>query len=332
MPSMDIFNNDPFTTVSLTAAIGATPHVPQRLDELNLFSEEGMTTTSAMIEQLGTTLSLVPSGTRGAPANATARDKARLIPFPSVHLPARATVLADTIQNLRAFGSESELETVQAVVNKQLAKMRRNLDATIEFHRMGAIKGQVLDSDGTSVLLDLYTAFGVAQQTQNMALTTTTTKVRNLITAAKRKSEDDLGGLMYRGMRAFCSPAFFDAFVGHTAVEVAFDRWMNGEFLRQDVRAGFYHGGVFWEEYRGTVGGVPFIADGEAYLVPEGVPDMFITNYAPADYMEAVNTIGLPYYAKQEAMRMNKGVELEAQSNPLCLNTRPRSVIKLTAS
>jgi hypothetical protein len=102
--------------------------------------------------------------------------------------------------------------------------------------------------------------------------------------------------------------------------------------LRNDPRSGFYFGGVYWEEYRGSVGGVDFIASGEAYLVPEGVPDMFVTHYAPADYMETVNTIGLPYYAKQEMMRLNKGVEIEAQSNPLCLNTRPRAVIKLTAS
>lgn len=332
MPSMDIFNDDAFSAVSLTKGINVAPYVPQRLAELNLFSEEGMTTTSAMIEKRGSTLSLVPAGQRGSPAPNTAGDKATLIPFPSVHLPQRSTILADSVQNLRAFGSETELETVQTVVNNRLAKLRRNLDVTIEYHRMGAIKGQVLDADGTSVLLDLYTAFGVSQQTHNMLLTTSTTKVREQITKAKRKSESDLGGLMYRSMRGLCSADFFDAFVAHPSVEEAYDRWQNGEFLRADVRAGFYHGGVFWEEYRGQVSGQDFIASGEAYLVPEGVPDMFITHYAPADYEETVNTIGLPYYAKQEAMRMAKGRELEAQSNPLCMNTRPRSVIKLTAS
>lgn len=332
MPSLDIFNDDAFSMVSLTKAINTGDHLPQRLAELGLFSEEGITTTSAMIEQKGNTLSLVPAGTRGAPADATSGDKAKLIPFPTVHLPQRATVLADTVQNLRAFGSESEVETVQSVVNQRLTKLRRNIDATIEYHRMGAIKGQVLDSDGSTVLLDLYTAFGVTQQTQAMALGTTTTKVRELIVKAKRKAEDALGAQMYRGMRAFCSADFFDAFASHGAVEAAYDRWMNGEFLRQDVRAGFYHGGVFWEEYRGSVGGVPFIAAGEAYLVPEGVPDLFVTHYAPADYMETVNTIGLPYYAKQEPMRLNKGVEIEAQSNPLCLNTRPRAIVKLTVA
>lgn len=331
MPSLDIFNDDAFSMASLTKAINTADHQPQRLAELGLFSEEGITTTSAMIEQKGATLSLVPAGARGAPADATSGDKAKLVSFPTVHLPQRATILADTVQNLRAFGSETEVETVQAVVNARLAKMRRNIDATIEYHRMGAIKGQVLDSDGSTVLLDLYTAFGVSQQTQAMALSTTTTKVRELIVKAKRKAEDALGAQMYRSMRAFCSADFFDAFVSHGAVEAAYDRWMNGEFLRGDVRSGFYHGGVFWEEYRGSVGGVPFIASGEAYLVPEGVPDLFVSHYAPADYMETVNTIGLPYYAKQEAMRLNKGIEIEAQSNPLCLNTRPRAVVKLTA-
>lgn len=331
MPSLDIFNDDAFSMASLTKAINTADHLPQRLAELGLFSEEGITTTSAMIEQKGATLSLVPAGTRGAPADATGGDKGKLIPFPTVHLPQRATILADTVQNLRAFGSETEVETVQAVVNARLAKLRRNIDATIEYHRMGAIKGQVLDSDGSTVLLDLYTAFGVSQQTQAMALSTTTTKVRELIVKAKRKAEDALGAQMYRSMRAFCSADFFDAFVSHGAVEAAYDRWMNGEFLRGDVRSGFYHGGVFWEEYRGSVGGVPFIASGEAYLVPEGVPDLFVSHYAPADYMETVNTIGLPYYAKQEAMRLNKGIEIEAQSNPLCLNTRPRAIVKLTA-
>jgi hypothetical protein len=66
-------------------------------------------------------------------------------------------------------------------------------------------------------------------------------------------------------------------------------------------------------------------------MVPSGVSDLFVTNYAPADYMETVNTNGLPYYAKQEVMRMDKGVEIESQSNPISICTRPRSIIKLTA-
>lgn len=330
MPALDIFNNDAFGVTSLTKAINDTPHVPGRIAELGLFSEEGITTTSLMIEKMGTTLSLVPNGQRGAPAAAVAGDKRTAVSIGTTHLPQRGTIGADEIQNVRAFGSETELETVQNVVNKRLAKMRRNLDATIEYQRIGAIKGQVLDSDGSTVLLNLFTTFGVSQQTKAMALSTDATKVRNKIVEAKRLVEGDLGGLMYKSMRALCSSTFFDSLVGHPTVAAAYDRWMDGEFLREDVRKGFFYGGVFWEEYRGSVGAVSFIEADAAYLVPEGVPDLFVTNFAPADYIETANTIGLPYYAKQEALRMNKGIEIEAQSNPISICTRPRSVVKMT--
>lgn len=336
MASLDIFNNDAFSVQSLTKALNDVPYQPTRIGELGWFTEEGINTTSLSIEKQGTTLSLVSSAARGAPGKPVTNDKRTLIPISTVHLPQRGAVIADEVQNLRAFGSESELEAVQTLVNKKLAKMRRNLDVTIEYQRVGAMKGQVLDADGSTVILDLFSTFGVSQQTHGMALNVDATKVKMMAVQAKRKVEDALGGLMYRSLRAMCSEGFFDALVSHPAVEKAYDRWMDGQFLRETQNNvngssnGFYFAGVFWEEYRGNVSGQDFIEDDAAYLVPEGVPDLFITNYAPADYMETVNTNGLPYYAKQEAMGFNKGVELESQSNPISINTRPRSVVKLT--
>lgn len=331
MASLDIFNNDAFSVQSLTKAINDTPHQPMRIGELGWFAEDGITTTSLSIEKQGTTLSLIPSAQRGAPGKPVGNDKRSLIPINTVHLPQRGAVIADEVQNLRAFGSENELEAVQTMVNKKLAKMRRNIDVTLEYQRIGAIRGQVLDADGTTVLLDLFNTFGVVQQTHDMKLDVDATKVKMETVGAKRKVEDALGGLMYRSLRALCSATFFDALVGHPAVVAAYDRWMNGEFLRTDQRdgGGFYFAGVFWEEYRGNVSGQDFIPAGDAFLVPEGVPDLFVTNFAPADYMETVNTNGLPYYAKQEPMSFNKGVELESQSNPISINTRPRSVVRL---
>ena len=334
MPSLDIFSNDAFSVQSLTKAINDVPHQPTRIGELGWFTEEGITTTNLSIEKQGTTLSLVSAAERGAPGKPVTSDKRTLIPIRTVHLPQRGSVIADEVQNLRAFGSETELESVQTLVNKKLGKMRRNIDVTLEWQRIGAMKGIVYDADGTTELLNLWNAFGVSQQTKNMVLGTDATKVKLKTMEAKRLVEDALGGLMYRSLRAMCSEAFFDRLVNHPAVERAYESWQNGDFLRTDQRdtGGFYFAGVFWEEYRGNVSGQDFIEDGVAYLVPEGVPDLFTTNFAPADYMETVNTNGLPYYAKQEAMGFNKGVELEAQSNPISINTRPRSVVKLLAA
>lgn len=331
MATLDIFNDDAFGVTSLTRAINDLPHQPGRIGELGWFEEEGIATTSLFIEKSGTTLSLVPNMARGSQGTPKHGDKSQMIPFATTHLPQRATIGADEVQGVRAFGSETEVETIQNVVRKRLVKMKRDLDVTIEYQRMGAIKGQILDADGTTVLLDLLQAFGVAKTTHAMALGNANTKVRNKCVEAKRKIEAVLGGLQYRGLRALCSPGYFDAFVGNGNVEAAYDRWMNGEFLREDQRGGFYFAGIFWEEYRGRVGAQDFVPDGKAFLVPEGVPDLFITNYAPADYMETVNTNGLPYYSKQEALRMNKGVELESQSNPISICTRPAAIVELSA-
>lgn len=331
MASLDIFNNDAFSVTQLTKAINDTLHQPTRIGDLGWFSEEPINTTSVFIERRGTTLTLIPAAPRGSSGRPESNDKSRLIPFSTVHLPQRATVKADEVQSVRAFGSETEVETVQNLLNRKLGKMRRNIDVTLEYQRLGAIKGQVLDADGSSVLLDLHQAFGTSQGTKDMGLETDTTKVKQKVVELKRSVEDALGGLTYRSLRVLCSADFFDALVGHPAVVKAYDLWMNGQFLRDDQReqGGFYFAGVYWEEYRGNVGGTAFIEAGAAYAVPEGVPDMFVTHFAPADYMETVNTMGVPYYAKQELMSFNKGVEVEAQSNPLHLNTRPDAVKKL---
>ena len=99
--------------------------------------------------------------------------------------------------------------------------------------------------------------------------------------------------------------------------------------LRGEPREAIEFGGIVFERYRGNVGGVPYVPEDRAFAVPEGVPDLFITRFAPGDYMETVNTNGLPYYASQEIMKHSKGVEMEAQSNPINLCTRPHAVVEL---
>ena len=330
MASLDVFNGDAFSLQSMTKSLNDIPFTPTRIGKMGLFSEEGITTTSVSIERVGMTLSLVSATPRGSPAKSNTTDKRTLRNLNAVHLPQRDSVLADEIQNVRAFGSETELESIQAVVNRKLAKARRNLDVTIEYQRLGAIKGIVLDADGSTPLINMYSEFGLTQQTVPMLLTVDTTKIKTKTVGALRLLDNALGGLTYNGATAFCASDFFDALVEHPAAVKAYDRYLDGQFLRDDNRTGFYFAGVYWEEYRGSVNGVNFIEPGTAYLVPEGVPDMFTTYYAPADYTETVNTNGLPYYARQQAMDYNKGIEMEFQSNPLCLNTRPNAVIKLT--
>lgn len=337
MPTLDIFNDDAFSLRSLTLAMQNVPYQPRMISAMRLFNEGGVISNLMQIEQKGTTLSLVPAKPMGTPGRPETKDKSKLIPIATVHLPQRESVLAAEVMGVRAFGTESEVATVQGLVATQLEKMRNNIDATIEWQRIGAIKGQVLDADGTTVLLDMFTTFGLTQQTQAMALNVDATKVKIKVTEAIRKVEDKLGGIMTTGYTALCGKGFFDAIVSHPAVEAAYNRWLDGQFLRDTQRdadsassSGFPFAGVAWREYRGSVSGQSFIGDDDAYLVPMGVRDMFQTRFSPADYIETVNTMGVPYYARQQVMDFNKGVEIESQSNVINFNSRPDAVVKLT--
>lgn len=332
MPTLDIFGGDAFTLSSLTASINEVPEgqaVPTVVD--TLFEEQGITTTSVWVEKKGDTLKLVPAAQRGSSGEPNSIDRRDARSFNAVHLPTWDGVNADEVQGIRAFGSESEEEMVERLVQQKLDKMRRNLMATNTYQRIGAVKGQVLDADGSTVLTDLFTEFGVTQQTHSMELDQAGTTVRVEAVKAKRKSEKVIGtSAMITGWLALCGEGFMDLFLSHADTKDAYSRWQDGAFLRNDPRSGFPFAGINWMEFYGSVGGVSFIGTNDAYLIPLGVPDLFITRYAPADYMETVNTVGLPYYAKQEMRKMGKGIDMEAQSNPINLCTKPRSVIKLT--
>lgn len=331
MPGLNIFDNDAFSLSSLTKAINDQPHVPGRIGALGLFAEEGISTLTVQVERQGEALSLVPAGQRGAPAPHVTGDKRSMVDFRCLHLPQRATIGADEVQGVRQFGTDSELETVQSVVNKRLAKMRRRLDATIEFQRIGAIKGLILDADGATPLLDIFERFGLVQQALSMALSDQATELRSKCSEMLDLIETSLGNLSFNGAHVLCGKEFWRKLIVHKAIKETYLNTQMAASLRGDPHESFDFGGCVWERYRGSVGGQAFVGENEAYAVPDGVADLFVTHYGPADYMETVNTIGLPYYAKQELLQMDKGVLIEAQSNPISLCTRPRSVIKLTA-
>jgi hypothetical protein len=338
---LDVFNQDAFSMHQLTATFIKRPYQPMMLGKLGLFQESGIRTTSLDVESYDGRLSLIQTSQRGAPApDPLGSIKRTMRTFRAYHLERDAHVYADEVQGIRLFGSETELQAVQDIVNQRLDELRPMHEVTLEYHRANAIQGLNLDADGSS-LLNLFTEFGVSQQTLDIALATTTTDVRGRLVAAKRLAEVELGAQVITGWLCFCDAAWFDAFVGHATVVDSF-KYQEGQINRADLReTGFTFAGITFMEYRSAVnkpdsvgGSAAFIPANTAWLVPVTVPSIFITRFAPADYEETVNTMGLPLYAKNvpDPSGLNKYRRLNTQSNPICLCLRPRAVIKLTKS
>jgi len=324
MSMVDPFTPSAFTLTSLTAAINNLPFRPQRLS--SFFEESSIATTQAAIDINDGVLSLVDVMPRGAPGKIVTGDTRRALPFLIPHLPERAAILADEVQGVRAFGSENAGEVLQTRLNERLAQMRRNIDYTMEYHRALALKGTYVDSNGDAT--NLFTAFGVVQQTQSMGFhATNSSAARNKTFLAIKMVKAALGGIPWTGLTALCGDDFWTALLTDKDTNATYLNQVQAAELRGNPVNSFTAYGVNWEWYSGT-STVNFGSD--AYLVPNGVPGLCITRFAPANYIETVNTLGLPYYAKSEPMDMGKGYEIEAQSNPLNLVTRPAAIIKLT--
>lgn len=334
MATLDIFNDDAFSVTSLSQTITDIPDVPTKLGDKGLFQEEGISTLSFMIERQGSSIKLLPTAPRGGVREPVALGPRKLIPLQALHIPASWSVLADEVQGIRAFGSETEVMQAQTLVQRKLANVRASMDLTHEHMRVGALKGQVLDADG-SLLLDVYDAFGMTQQTQfwNIAVAANGDPKASVI-QLKSMIRAKMGGRSFGKIRVICSLGFFTALVQNNKMLKAWELWNQGAYLRTDqVNGGdFEFAGVVFEVYDGGTSAGDFIPDGIAYAYPEGVPGMFQSKYAPADYMETVNTQGIPFYAKQEPMPFNKGIAGEAQSNPIHFNSLPEAVIKLSVA
>ncbi|MEM6483801.1 MAG: major capsid protein [Pseudomonadota bacterium] len=326
---MGPFDSDTFTLSSLTAAINEADYAPRRLGEMGIFDEEGIATTTALVEKQGMSLELVPSQERGGVGQVVNADKRKTITFTAIHLPTTAAIMADEVQNVRQFGQEDQAQAIEAIVNRRLAKMAARLEVTNEHHRIGAVKGQILDADGTTVLVDLATEFDITRPTQAFALGTATTDVRERALFTIEKIEEGLGAAAFSGVVALCGRDFWANLIKHPKVNEAY-LYQQSERLRADGREAFTFGGIAFERYRGGVGTTPFVPANRAYAFPTGVEEMFISRYAPANYADTVNTLGLPMYSSSEMMKHGKGMELEAQSNPIHLCTRPQAVVELS--
>lgn len=318
----------------LTKAVNLLPVKPVYFGSIGLFEEKGSRTTSVTLDVRHGRFVLVPNRDRRDPATPLAGrgSKWKTQTFPTAHLPLSDVLLPDDVQDLRAFGTE-QLATVDQVLNDRMQDLKDSITATLEYHRIGAVKGVVYDAEG-DVLLNLFEAAGVTQQKKTITMPTSESVKDNPIKKAvydvTRNARKHLSGFMVKRFECMCSPSFFDGLTGHALVREAYERWQAAQDrFGEDDRRGFTYGGVTFRDCSDEIDGKALVADGKAHFYPVGA-GLFSTFYAPANWNETVNTIGLPFYAKTEPRRMGKGWDLEVQSNPVCICHVPGALAELS--
>lgn len=321
---------DLFTLTTLTTAINTLPAPPTRLSRSGLFEDKPVPTTSVIIENRNGILTLVENTKRDGDPKPTGKNKRDRRTFELMHLPTTAVILPSELE-ISAFGESDKSEDQAKVINDTLQGMKNNIETTMEYHRMGAISGIIYDADG-SVIYNLYDEFGIEENEVVINFSDPDEDVRGKLLKAKRLAEKALGVALVDGWLNYCAAAFYDELTKHPKVEAAFANWQAaGDRLGGDMREGFSFAGITFIEYEVSVGETKFIEDDVGRLVPK-VKGLFKQFFGPANYNETVNTLGKPMYAKAAPRRMDKGWDLEAQSNPLAMCTAPAALVKLKAA
>lgn len=332
---LDIFRGDAFGVVPLSLAINNLKFIPGYVSSRGLFSETAIATTSVAIEEKNNILTLVAPTPRGAPGVTIAKPRRAMRMLGVPHFEINDAVMAEEVQGVRPFGQETGTEAVMTKVGERMQTAGQSLEYTQEHARVGAIKGIVTYADGT--VLNLFVEYGITPPAAiNFPFSTApaTGNIRQICAQVIRTMGNNLDGQGFQGVEAICGDAFFDALVMCAEVRSTYLNQADASELRTAYIAGgqtwgsFAFGGILWTNYRGYANGQPMVETGAAYFYPTGVPNLFPTIYAPADYIETVNTMGLPRYVKQYPMPNDKGVHMDTQMNALNFCSRPLALLK----
>lgn len=334
MPTPNVHTGDPFSLETRTASINKAHYRPGQISATGIFEEDSVTTTMISIEMNDGKLGLVEPSARGGPGETTDQEKRDKVPINVPHYQRDDQILAEESQNVRAWGTDDQLEVVEDRLAARDRRHGQDLTMTLEHQRVGACKGIVTSKSG-GVLVDLYSAFGIAVPAAvSLELDVESTIVGNLFQDVVYSVEDALDQ-PYEGIHVFTGRDFHKWLWTHKSVRETFMYNSGASVLRQDVPDVLEFGGATWERYRTgakatTDLGAPYIATDEARLVVKGVEGLFLTRFAPADYNDTINTPGLPMYAQAVPKSNNKGYDYEAQMNAISICTRPETLRRLT--
>jgi hypothetical protein len=334
---LDIFRGDAFGVVPLSIAINNLKFVPGYISGRGIFNEISIAQTAVVIEEHNNILTLVAPSPRGGPGHTIAKPRRGMRMLSVPHFEINDAIMAEEVQGVRPFGQETGTESVMTKVGERMQTAGQSLEYTQEHARVGAIKGIVTYADGTT--LNLFNEYGItapAAISFPFSTAPATGNIRQLCASVIRTMGTNLDGQGFTGVEAICGDAFFDALISCAEVRATYLNMMDAAELRSQYISGgqtwgsFAFGGILWTNYRGYAQGAPMVETDACYFYPTGVPNLFPTVYAPADYIETVNTMGLPRYVKQYPMPNDKGVHMDTQMNGLNFCSRPLALQKGT--
>ena len=337
MAMLDIFNNDVFSTVSLTEGINTRGTKPQLLGRMGLFTPRPVRTDRVAVEMRDQTLSVIQTSQRGAPLQEGQSIKRTVRDFRTSRIAKADTLMADEIQNIRAFGTQSELQQVADEVADRQLRMLDDVELTWENMRLGAAQGILLDADG-STIYNWFDEFGVSQPAEidfdldngSPATGALRKKCDQVVTQMRQTAK----GAFVAGTRiiGLCGTNFWRDLIAHPEIEKLWelttlygDQTGLAQMLGMSGERPIRYNGIDFVRYWGTDDdSTVAIGTDKCKFFPMGAQNAFQVAWAPMENFRWANTPGKPLYSI--IVRDNDRdmwVRPEIYSYPLHICTRP---------
>jgi hypothetical protein len=335
MTPFDVFNADPFTAVSMSAAIDKMDYVPTGLGSIpGLFEVEPIRTETFWIETRSTGASLIPTSVRGTPPEQVGGDQRDARAFKTRRLAKASRITASELMSVRSFGSEINLKSLQEEVARRQMKLKRDFDLTWENLRMGAVLGKTVDADGSTIYdwaaqwnqpIPAEVDFDLDNASPSVGA------VRKKCYAARRSILKALNGVgSATRIVAICGDAFWDDLTSHPEIEKTFLNWAAAESLRNghgNEWSTFRYGEIDFVNYRGTDDGTTLgVNTDKAKFFPVGA-GIFRWVLSPGEKFEHLGAVGQDIYS---AMLMDRDrdswADVEAFSYPMSVCTMPSAL------
>lgn len=343
MPVWDVFNSDAFGLVEMVAALEKMPYSPGMISRLGIFSSEGVNNKTIVIEERDGVLSVLPYKERGDHPTTLDRNLGTARPIIIPHVPAESNIYPQQVVGVREFGTENEYVDIESIRNRELAKHAAHFDVTEEWHRLCAVRGILLQNDGTTPIQNIFTFFGVtAVAAIDFDLAAATTGAFHAdINNIHRTMADELTIAPYSGrVIAVCGNTFYDELTQRPEVVGAITEQQANNaragttaeesfLMANHVYQSFVYKDIMWMNYRGNNNLINnWIAAGNAHFFPVGVPGLFRTWYAPSErYLDTVNTVGRPRFTRAYVEPDNTKVNIYSEMNDLQLCMQPRVLL-----
>lgn len=343
--------------VDLTDALLDIPNNVGITNALNLFTDRYSSQKRIEIRRLKANSHLLGDRNwdeRNQTLAGSARDTLELkIP----HFPADDAITPNDIDGNLQVSSVTDamaLESVATVRAEKMTMLREAHSLTLEAARMQLITaGTAYAPNGTlrttyGPTYDFYTEWGVTRTSLPITLSAAAdprvafNDAKAAVRAAIRNGQ--AGSI---GFVVLCSNTFYNALYQNAFVTEAAKYLQNANMLLgSPVASGvpgldnrfeqitlwgirFINAGdAGYETSDGTF--VPFITEGEAFMLPTGVANLFETYYAPANRFASINKQAQGSYWFEYADEKDSKIEIMTEQNFLNICRYPEAIVELT--